>query len=88
MNGRDPVASAALLDATRTVSMILTAVDELANVLAVSQVEGTAVYPFSCNVAFAMLAQYAQSKLDDVEVFFARSVDATREISRDEVIVV
>lgn len=85
MNGRDPVAPAALLDATRTVSMILTAVDELANVLAVSQVDGTAVYPFSCNVAFAMLAQYAQSKLDDVEVFFATSADAARGLSRDEV---
>lgn len=72
MNGRDPVERAALLDATRTVSMVLTAVEELADVLSTSRVEGDiSTYPFACNIAFSMLAQYAQSKLDDVEVFLA-----------------
>ncbi|MBN3805509.1 hypothetical protein GXB81_20995 [Paraburkholderia sp. Ac-20336] len=72
MNGRDSVEVPALLDAARTVSMVLTAVEELADVLSTSRVEGgMPAYPFACNAAFSMLAQYAQSKLGDVEGFLA-----------------
>jgi len=72
MNGRDPVENAALLESVRDVSMILHSVDNLAGELVGCRTNDRAFQPYAWCLAFAMLARYAQAKLDDVESYFAK----------------